>query len=80
MSIEVVRSALLWCTIINFGLYVFWALLFVLPHDWMHRLCSKFFRLSSEQFDAINYTGIVFYKAAVLMFNLVPYIALRIAG
>ena len=41
---------------------------------------SKWFRLPSEQFDAINFAGIVFFKVGVILFNLVPYVALRIVG
>jgi hypothetical protein len=38
MSVEVVRGALLWCAIINYGLLLVWFLLFVLPHGWLYRL------------------------------------------
>jgi len=80
MSIEAVRNALLWCTVINVTLLVVWSLLLVLPHDWLYRLTSRRFRLTAEQFDIINFAGIVLYKLAILFFNLVPYIALRIVG
>ena len=80
MSVELVRSFLLWCTVLNYGLLLLWALLFMLPHQWMYRIWGRWFRLSAERFDAINAAGIVFYKAAVLLFNLVPYVALRIVG
>ena len=78
MSIEVVRGALLWCAIMNFGLLAVWSLLFVMPHEWVYRLWSRWFRLSIEQFDAVNFAGIVLYKVGILLFNLIPYIALRI--
>lgn len=80
MSIEQLRDALLYCTVINFGLLVLWGLFFLLPHAWLYRLAGRVFRLSAEQFDAINLAGIVFYKLSVLLFNLVPYLALRIVG
>jgi hypothetical protein len=80
MNIEMVRNALLWCTVLNYGLVVFWFLLYALPHAWLHRLWSKWFRLSVEQFDAINFAGIVLYKTGILLFNLVPYVALAIVG
>jgi len=80
MNIVMVRDALLWCAIINFGLLAVWSLLFPLSHEWLHRLSTKWFRMSIEQFDAINFAGIVFYKTAIFLFNLTPYIALRIAG
>ena len=80
MSIEVIRGALLWCVIINFGLLAVWSLLFVLPHEWLYRLWGRWFRLSTEQFDTVNFAGIVLYKVGILLFNLVPYIALRIVA
>ena len=74
------RDVLLWCTIINYGVLVVWFLVFLLVHDWMHRLHSRWFQLSREQFDALHYGGITLYKIGILLFNLVPYIALRIVG
>jgi hypothetical protein len=80
MTIEMLRSALLWCSVINYGLLILWFLLFVIPHEWMYRLYGRWFRLTAEQFDAVNLAGIVLYKVAILLFNLVPYVALRIIG
>jgi hypothetical protein len=78
MSIETVRAFLLWCAVFNYGLLLCWALVFLLRplHDAIHRLTGRWFRLSVEQFDAINYAGIVLYKVGVLLFNLVPFVAL----
>lgn len=80
MSIEIVRSVLLWCSVINYGLLLVWVLLITLAHDGLYRLTGKLFRVSVEQFDAIHYAGIALYKLGILLFNLIPYIALRIAG
>ena len=78
MNIQAVQDALFWCAIMNFGLLAIWALLFVLPHEWLHRLWSRWFHMPVEQFDAINFAGIVFYKVAIILFCLTPYLALRI--
>lgn len=80
MNIATARSVLLWCTIINYGVLVFWSVLMLLPHEWMHRLCSRWYRISPEQFDCVNFAGIVLYKILIITFNLVPYVALLIAG
>ena len=80
MSIEMVRHFLLWCAVINYALLLVWALLFMLPHGWMHRLWARWFRLSAEQFDAISFAGIVVFKTGMILFNLVPYVALCIVG
>ncbi len=78
MSIEMVRNFLLWCAIINCGLLIVGVVIITLAHDWVYRLNSRLFRLSVEQFDTINYAWIVFFKTGIILFNLVPYIALRI--
>jgi hypothetical protein len=78
MSVELTRNILLWCTVINFGFVLVWFLLFVLLHAWLYRRWSSWFHLTVEQFDAISFTGIIFYEIAILLFNLVPYIALCI--
>lgn len=78
MDIEILRSTLGWCTVINFGLLIWWALFILLAHDLVYRLHSRWFKLSVEQFDVIHYTGMAFFKIMVLLFNLAPYIALRI--
>ena len=80
MSIDVMRNALLWCTVINYMVLLIWFLLYVLPHHWLYRLWARWFRLTVEQFDAINFAGIALYKLGILLLNLVPYIALRIVG
>jgi len=80
MNIQTVRRALLWCAIINYGLLLWWWLYFMLAHDWMHRFLGSWFHLSVEQFDAINFAGILFYKIAIVLFNIVPCIALYIVG
>lgn len=80
MNIVLVQDVLLWCAAMNFALLGVWSLLFVFSHEWLHRLWCRWFRLSVEQFAAINFAGIVFYKVAIILFFLTPYLALRFIG
>ena len=80
MTIELVRHALGWCGIINFGLLLSWFLVFMLAHDWIYRFHGKWFRLSVETFDAIHYAGMAFFKLGIFLLNIVPYIALLVVG
>lgn len=80
MSIEVTRSFLLWCTVINYGVLLVWFLLFVFAHDWIQRIHSRWFRLSSDQFDALHYAGMAIFKIGIILFNLVPFVVLFIVG
>jgi hypothetical protein len=80
MTLATVRSALLWCTILNYGVLLLWGVLMLLPHSWLYRITGRFFRVSIEQFDTIQCAGIVLYKLLIFVFNLVPLIALWIVG
>jgi len=80
MTIEVIRGALAWCTVINWGLLLWWFLFFIMAHDWVYRFHSKWFDVSVEKFDAIHYAGMGIFKISIILFNLVPYLALRIVG
>lgn len=80
MSLETVREFLLWCAVINYGVLLWWFLVFHFAHDWLYRLHGRWFRLPPEQFDAIHYLAMAVYKIGVILLNLVPYLALRIVG
>jgi hypothetical protein len=41
---------------------------------------GRWLHLSVEQFDALHYAGMALFKIGILLFNLVPYIALQIVG
>ena len=79
MNVETLRSALLCCGIINYAILILWGVLSVLAPRLIH-WPSRWLRLSTEQLDVINYSGILFFKCFVILFNLVPYIALRIVA
>ncbi len=76
MSIEIARSFFLWSSVINIVILLVWALLATLGRGWFFRLVSQLFRVSPEQFDLLNLAGITIYKTGVLLFNIVPCIAL----
>ncbi len=52
----------------------------IAPHGWAFRLLNRFYSVTAEQFEVINLAGIVLYKTLIILFNLVPYIALWIVG
>lgn len=80
MTIDVVRSALLWCFIINTGILMVWFAMFALAGGWVHRMHGKWFKMSEETFHAIHYGGMAAYKMFNIVFFLVPYLALLIVG
>jgi hypothetical protein len=80
MSVDVLRGLLGWCAIINYGVLILWFLVFRLAHDWIYRLHSQWFLMPVEQFNSIHYAVMAVYKIGVLLFNLVPYMALLIVA
>ena len=79
MNVETLRAALLWCTVINYAMLLLWAALVLLAPRFV-RWHGRWFGMSTEQFNAVNYGGMLLYKLGILLFNLVPYIALRIVA
>lgn len=80
MTVDVIRDVFAWSSAINIGILLFWWLWFMLAHDFVYRFHGKWFKLSEEKFDAIHYALIGFYKLSIILFNIVPYLALRIVS
>ena len=79
MPLATVKTVLLWSFAINYGVLLLWFVLIAVAHDPLYRICARWFRVSVETFDAVNYGGICAYKICILFFTLVPYVALRLA-
>ena len=80
MTVETLRAFLGWCSVMNYGLLFVWFVGIVVARDWIFGLHSRWFALSRERFDTIHYAAMAFFKMSVFLFNLVPYLALRIVG
>jgi hypothetical protein len=80
MTVEIISDVLAWCSVINVGLLLFWVLWLKLAHDFVYRVHGKWFKLSEERFAEIHYTGMLVFKIFIFLFNIVPYLALRIVG
>lgn len=76
--LEVLRSVLAWSTVINLGILLWWFVIIAVAHDWVYRIHGKWFEIPVDRFNAIHYSGIAIYKIGIFLFNLVPYLALRI--
>ncbi|HTT42207.1 MAG TPA: hypothetical protein VMG33_03990 [Steroidobacteraceae bacterium] len=79
MDLPLLCDWLLLCTLINYAVLLVWFLVFCTAHGWLLRLHQRWFSLSAPLFDALHYGGMGLYKVGILLLNLVPYVALRIA-
>jgi hypothetical protein len=78
MDIMNLEAFLLWCFIINYSILLVWFLMIVFAKDFIYKIHTKWFDISKEKFDSINYMLMGFYKLSIFIFNLVPYIAIQI--
>ena len=78
MTLESIRDALASCSLINIVFLICWFLFMAMARDWVFRYHNKWFKLSVEAFDTMHYAGMGLYKMGIVLFNLVPYFALRI--
>ncbi len=78
MTFETLRAFFGWCTLVNWAILVVWWLYMVLAGDWMKRMHGKWFKLSPEEFDAVYYKTLAYFKLATIVFNLTPYLVLRL--
>ena len=80
MDIHTVRAFFMWCTIINGALLILSFLICACAGARVHRMHSKWFPISREAFNVAIYSFLGLYKMFILVFNLVPYVALVIVG
>ena len=78
MTAETLRAALGWATLINWGMLFIWWFFISVGRDLTYRVHSKFFTIPEDRFDEIHYKGIMYFKVLIFVFNLAPYLALRI--
>ena len=79
MTLDTIQAVLGWSTLINFSLLIWWAFVILLAPDWTYKMHSQFFSSSKDTFNTVHYSGMAFFKLLVIVFNLAPYLALRIA-
>ena len=77
-SIEVVREFLGWCSIINIGLLFFSTIMLIIMRGWIVSIHAKMTGVSEAELPRLYFEYLGNYKILIIIFNLVPYIALRV--
>ena len=80
MDIQTVTAFFMWCTIINGALLVLSALFYILAPDFLYRIQSALYPLPRDTYNVVIYWFLGFYKIIILVFCVVPYVALLIVG
>lgn len=80
MNLDFWFRFLLSSVLINYIILMIWFLAIIFARDWIKQVHGKWFNLSDATFNAIHYGGMAVYKIGILLFNLVPLIALYFMG
>jgi hypothetical protein len=80
MDVDTLQAVLGWASLLNMGLLLLWFAMFMIAHDWVQSVHSKWFNIPEERFDAIHYALMGFYELTIFVVLLGPYLALRIVG
>ena len=80
MDIQTLTTFFMWCTIINGTLFLLATTLFMLAPGLVYRTQSKWFPIPRETFNVVFYSFMGLFKIVILVFNIIPYIALLIVG
>jgi len=79
MTIDTLRHFFAWCAVINYSLLIFWFVLSLAAHGFFTRLADRFFGVDAETYDRINLSAMFYFKLAIWLFNITPYLVLRLA-
>lgn len=78
MSIETLATFLGWCTVINIAFLIIVLIAVSLLHDWIGEISGKMFGITDDEAKATIFRVFQQYRFSIALFNLVPYIALKL--
>ena len=67
-----------WCSVINIAILCIAALMLTLMREFISGIHSKMTGLGQSELSVVYFQYLANYKIAILMLNLVPYIALKL--
>jgi hypothetical protein len=79
-SLDSVIGFLGWCSVINLGMLAVSSLAMVLMRGPISAIHGKMFQLSEADLSRAYFQFLAHYKIIIIVFNLVPYIALKIVA
>ena len=78
MDLHTLTRFFMWCSIINGGLLLLLGCIYLIAPGLTYRLQKFWFPLPEETFTIVFYSFIGLFKIFVIIFNLVPYLALLV--
>ena len=77
-SLETLTEFLGWCTVLNLGMLAFTGFLVMAMRDLMTRIHASMFGVSEVDMPSVYFRYMAQYQVGIFIFNLAPYIALKL--
>jgi hypothetical protein len=77
-SMETLAAFLGWCTLINMGMLIFASALLAYVRGPISKIHGNMFNLDDRDLSRAYFQYLAQYKILIFVFNLMPYLALRI--
>ncbi|MEQ9694474.1 DUF6868 family protein [Shimia sp. SDUM112013] len=78
MSQDVLTAFFGWMTILNFGLLLVAGISLIALRDWAADLHARLFGIEKQDVQNVYFRWLALYKLFILIFCVMPYIALRL--
>lgn len=78
MDLQVLEKFLLWCLLVNFGLYTLTVVAVMIMRDFVCRINAKLFGIEEKTVKKAVFKYIAAYKLLIIIFNFVPWLAVLI--
>jgi hypothetical protein len=75
---DMLAKVLLRCFVMGYCVLLLWAGVFLVGGYLTYDIAARLFGLSPHEVDMVNYCGMAFVKLIVILFFLIPYLAIRL--
>lgn len=79
-NLDGVAGILIRCFLGGMALLIVWFAGFAAAGDWIYQMHTRWFQIPRQTFDTIHYAGMAFTKIEIILFFLLPWIAIRFSS
>ncbi len=76
--LDATAGILIRCFLGGMALLIIWFAGYAAAGDWIYQVHTRWFQIPRQTFDAIHYTGMAVTKIAIILFFLLPWIAIQL--
>lgn len=77
-NLDGIAGILIRCFLGGMALLIVWFAGFAAAGDWIYQMHTRWFQIPRQTFDAIHYAGMAATKITIILFFLLPWIAIKL--